>query len=486
MPQVKLSPLFNDQTATSAGAPASGYKLWTYVAGSSTPLATYTDSSGNVPQSNPIILNALGRPTNGVIWLQAGLSYKFVLQDANGVQVGNPYDNVTGVNDTSSSTSQWLSSGVAPTYVSASSFTVPGDQTVEFHAGRRVQFTVTAGTVYGTIISSAYSASTLATMAMDAGGALDSGLSVANLSILRADKSALPYLSVAGVQKLINGGAEVAQRSAPSLTTSALYGQVDRCALWASGGAVSAGTIAQNTSASVGRTGKAARASGVTLTGSGQISWRYRMEALDAIKLKNQAGSFQIAVMHDVGSTINYTIIIRKPTAADNYTSTTVIQTGSATAVPTGTATAISLPNVSLGDCSNGLEIEVQAACGAVTTKNFDFTEWQLQEGSSVTPVERRDYEFELRKSMRYCYPLRWYARQYAAAAGATKQDTLLLPVPMRTTATITNTAAGTTTNATPSMGAIPGGAGVYVQIVAATSGDSFVDSRIDLLTAEL
>jgi hypothetical protein len=149
MPQVKQSPLFNDQTVTSTGAPASGYKVYTYAAGSTTQLATYTDSSGSTPQTNPIILNSLGRPTNGPIWLQSGLSYKFVLQDASGVQVGTPFDNVTGVNDTSSTTSQWLSSGAAPTYVSATSFTLAGDQTTEFHVGRRLQFTVTAGTVYG-------------------------------------------------------------------------------------------------------------------------------------------------------------------------------------------------------------------------------------------------------------------------------------------------------------------------------------------------
>jgi hypothetical protein len=196
MPQVKQSPLFNDQTVTSTGAPASGYKVYTYAAGSTTQLATYTDSSGSTPQTNPIILNSLGRPTNGPIWLQSGLSYKFVLQDASGVQVGTPFDNVTGVNDTSSTTSQWLSSGAAPTYVSATSFTLAGDQTTEFHVGRRLQFTVTAGTVYGVITRSSYSALTTVTVIMDSGMSLDSGLSVVNLSILRADRSALPTPTV--------------------------------------------------------------------------------------------------------------------------------------------------------------------------------------------------------------------------------------------------------------------------------------------------
>ncbi|WP_089401639.1 hypothetical protein [Noviherbaspirillum humi] len=437
--------MFNDQTLTAAGAPASGYKLWTYAAGSSSQLSTYTDSSGTVAQANPVVLNAAGFPASP-IWLQSGLGYKFVLTDANGVTI-RTVDNVSGVNDVGATANQWQPSGANPTYVSANSFTLAGDQTGEFHVGRRVQATVTAGTVYGTITSSAYSALTTVTLAMDA-GALDVGLSAVNLSILRADKPALPYLSVAGVQKLINGGAEVAQRGAVSLTTSAQYGQVDRCAIWASGGVVSAGSLVQNTAAAVGRTGKSARASGVTLTGAGVISWRYRMEAADAIKLKNQAGSFQIAVMHDVGNAVNYTIIVRKPTAADNFTAVTTIATSSSMAVPTGTATPLAFPNIALGDCSNGLEIEVQAACGAVVTKNFDFTEWQLQEGASVTPFERRDIQSELARCQRY-YEKGNYSiwSSDVGAVNYTYYTAVFFKVQKRVTPTVTATSAGQSSN---------------------------------------
>jgi hypothetical protein len=73
MPSVRLSPAFNGQTFTSSGAPAFGYKIHAYAAGSSSPLATYTDASGTVAQANPIVLNAQGYPANP-IWLQAGLS----------------------------------------------------------------------------------------------------------------------------------------------------------------------------------------------------------------------------------------------------------------------------------------------------------------------------------------------------------------------------------------------------------------------------
>lgn len=191
MPTVKLSPVFNGQTETSTGAPASGYKLYTYAAGSSTLQATYTDSTGSTAQANPIVLNSLGFADN-TIWLQSGLSYKFVLTDAAGVTI-KTIDNVSGINDTTTSVSQWQSSGLTPTYVSASSFTLSGDQTTEFHVGRRLQFTVTAGTVYGTIKTTAYTTLTTVTMDMDS-SSLDSGLSVVNLSLNRADNPALPVI----------------------------------------------------------------------------------------------------------------------------------------------------------------------------------------------------------------------------------------------------------------------------------------------------
>lgn len=188
---VLFSPWGNQQFVDENGDPAAGWMLYTYEAGSSTQLATYTDSTGSTAQSNPIILNALGFPTNGEIWLVSGKAYKFVLANANDV-VQKTENGITGVSSQTTDLSQWKQSGVTPTYISAVSFTLPGDQTSEFHVGRRVQLVVSAGTVYGTIDSSAYTTLTTVTMTMDSGQSLDAGLTTANLSILRADNSALP------------------------------------------------------------------------------------------------------------------------------------------------------------------------------------------------------------------------------------------------------------------------------------------------------
>lgn len=59
------------------GAPYAFGKVFTYAAGTSTPLATYTDATLSVANPNPVILDAAGRAD---IWIGAP-AYKFVLQD---------------------------------------------------------------------------------------------------------------------------------------------------------------------------------------------------------------------------------------------------------------------------------------------------------------------------------------------------------------------------------------------------------------------
>lgn len=74
--------------------PLAGGKLYTYAAGTVTPLATYSDSAGTIPNTNPVILDANGE---AAIYLMTGLSYKINLTDASGVQIaGYPIDNMTG------------------------------------------------------------------------------------------------------------------------------------------------------------------------------------------------------------------------------------------------------------------------------------------------------------------------------------------------------------------------------------------------------
>src|SRR5579872_465504 len=84
---VSLSPVARQQfNLETTGLPNANGKLCTYQAGTTTPLATYTDGTGSVTNSNPINLDISGMPINGSspvgIWLANGVAYKFILYDS--------------------------------------------------------------------------------------------------------------------------------------------------------------------------------------------------------------------------------------------------------------------------------------------------------------------------------------------------------------------------------------------------------------------
>jgi hypothetical protein len=93
---VNLSPIGNGfQFFNNDGLPLNAGKIFTYQAGSTTPLTTYTDSSGLIANTNPIILGTDGRPPS-TIWLTEGFFYKFVLKTSADVTI-QTYDNLYGI-----------------------------------------------------------------------------------------------------------------------------------------------------------------------------------------------------------------------------------------------------------------------------------------------------------------------------------------------------------------------------------------------------
>lgn len=90
-----LMPWVPQQFFDGNGEPLNGGKVYTYAAGTSIPLVTYSDYDGTVPNTNPVILDASGYPESGSIRLDNFL-YKMVVKDINDVtlvtfdNVGNP------------------------------------------------------------------------------------------------------------------------------------------------------------------------------------------------------------------------------------------------------------------------------------------------------------------------------------------------------------------------------------------------------------
>jgi hypothetical protein len=87
------------QFFTNTGAVLTGGKLYTYLAGTTTPATTYTSANGNTAWTNPIVLNAAGRvPDSGEVWLTEGVNYKFTLKDSSDVQIAS-WDNISSINN---------------------------------------------------------------------------------------------------------------------------------------------------------------------------------------------------------------------------------------------------------------------------------------------------------------------------------------------------------------------------------------------------
>ena len=85
-----ISPLFHFWQPD--GSPAVGWKVYTYLNGTTTDAPTYTDVAGTTPNTNPIVLDSRGEAT---IFLTPASTYTFYITDAAG---GNPItiDNIAG------------------------------------------------------------------------------------------------------------------------------------------------------------------------------------------------------------------------------------------------------------------------------------------------------------------------------------------------------------------------------------------------------
>jgi hypothetical protein len=87
-----LLPIFKAEDAAGASLPFA--LIYTYAAGTTTPLATYQDAAGTIPNSNPIVCDANGL---AIVYLTTGVAYKLLLTDQYGtLQPRYPVDDIVG------------------------------------------------------------------------------------------------------------------------------------------------------------------------------------------------------------------------------------------------------------------------------------------------------------------------------------------------------------------------------------------------------
>lgn len=90
--QVPVTPISQPRVTfvNAAGGPCAGCTLQSFAAGTTTPQATYVDSTGTSQNTNPIVLDAAG---GAFVWLGAN-SYKLILKDTSGATIWS-VDNVS-------------------------------------------------------------------------------------------------------------------------------------------------------------------------------------------------------------------------------------------------------------------------------------------------------------------------------------------------------------------------------------------------------
>jgi hypothetical protein len=142
MTTVSLSPFAGAgaQFLDSTGNVLSGGKIFTYAAGTTTPLPSYTTADGLTAHANPIVLDSAGRVPSGQIWLLASDSYKFTLETAAGVLIAS-YDNISAIafdvlpvnkGGTGATTPSAAQSNLGATTVGGSFFTLANPSAIRF------------------------------------------------------------------------------------------------------------------------------------------------------------------------------------------------------------------------------------------------------------------------------------------------------------------------------------------------------------------
>jgi hypothetical protein len=224
---VNLSPVLNWQQSDANSVILANGTIETYLAGSSTPATTFKDPAGLVSHSNPIELNVRGEP-DSLIYLTAGVSYKFIRKDGTGNQIGQPLDGISGVNDVTATADQFIAFGGVATYISPNSFSLVGDQTSIFKRGLALKLLTSGGTVSAKILTSAYTTLTTITI-QQATGVLDTGLTgtTPSYGLISSENNGLPSSIDYNIQNQ-SATAFTTTGTAPAfaVVTSPVYGTI--------------------------------------------------------------------------------------------------------------------------------------------------------------------------------------------------------------------------------------------------------------------
>lgn len=370
-----LTPSPKAQFLANDGTPLVGGKLYTYVAGTTTPLATYTSYSGLTANTNPIILDSRGEAN---VWLDVG-PYKLALYDADNALIWT-VDNIYSAN---SGVFSGPVSGTTATFsgaLSAASGTFSGNMSAGGNvSGVNGTFTGAVSGTTGTF-SGAISGTT--------------GTFTGNIQSTSQNGSCL-----AGFRnRVINGNFYADQRNSgasQAITAgAALAYTVDRFYAYCTGANVTGQRVA----------GTAPNAYLYRFTGAAsttKIGFAQRIENLNCQDLAGNTATLSVDLSNSLLTTVTWTAWYAS--TANTFGSLasptrTQIATGTFTVNSTLTRynTNITIPSAA----TTGIEIELSVA--AQTSGTWNIGNVQLEFGSTATPFEQRAIGMELALCQRY------------------------------------------------------------------------------------
>lgn len=244
---------------------------------------------------------------------------------------------------------------------------------------------------------------------------------------------------------IVNGDMRIAQMGNVAVSgNTGVYGGADRTALLLSGFTTIAGTLGQS---SMGGTssGFGQFLTSITSTGTGSLTFIYRIPYKDTLRYNSKTITLSAKLYQDSGSALNASIAVYKANAADNFSTSTLLQTSSNTSIPNAATTQISATfTLGASDASNGLEVRFQYVgnVGALTSKSFGISDIHLDTGIVVTAMPQRHATLE-RMLCQERYETGGFVTQ--GAGYASSYPTVFYKVPKNKAPTITNSRGVTT-----------------------------------------
>jgi hypothetical protein len=225
--------------------------------------------------------------------------------------------------------------------------------------------------------------------------------------------------------RIINGSFAIDQRNAgvsASTGTATNTFFADRWSVNASGAALTAQ-----------RTGAAATKDlALTLTGAASNTGAVIRQRIEGVNIHDLAGkTVTVSFTASASLLAAVTVGVGHASAADNFATVTAIASQPVSITSTAGRYAVSF--VLPSGAANGLELSF--TLGAMTSGTFALTDVQLEEGTSVTPFERRSYGLELALCHRYFQKLSYvYGGRHETVV---TYATVNMGIPMRVAPTV-------------------------------------------------